>query len=251
MSPHSESTSPGQGGTEIAFLVDYDGTIATIDVTDELVRATSSLEQWLELDLAYRRGEIGSRALLEAEARLLPRSAAQLPHIAPEHDPAFAPFVRYARGQGIAIEVVSDGLGFFVGPAIASLELPEIPIVAAALDFGSQGPVIAFPNGHPTCRLCGTCKREPILRHQAAGRHVVFVGDGYSDRYAVSHADTVFAKGDLATICDGLGRPYEKWTTFSDIQAWLSGVLADGGLPGPVARPFVCGPEMDSEAAKR
>ncbi|MCI0690023.1 MAG: HAD-IB family phosphatase, partial [Sporichthyaceae bacterium] len=248
MSPHRDSRPPDRGGTEIAFLVDYDGTIATIDISDELVRVASSTEQWLALDLAYRRGEIGSRALLEAEAQLLPRSAAELPDLAQEHDPAFLPFVRYAQGHGILVEVVSDGLGFFVGPAIAALGLPEVPVFAAALEFGPHGPAIMFPNGHPTCRLCGTCKRERILHNQQAGRHVVFVGDGYSDRYAVCHADTVFAKGDLATICDGLGRRYQKWTTFTDVQAWLSDALAGGGLPGPVSRPFVCGPELDGTA---
>lgn len=228
---------------QIAFLVDYDGTIATTDVTDELVKMTASEAQWLELDSAYRRGEMGSRAVLEAETGLLPRHVADLPDIDQEHDPAFVPFVRDARRHGIVVEVVSDGLGFFVGPAIAALGLPDVAVYTAALEFGAGGPAITFPNGHPTCRLCGTCKRERILRHQEAGRHVVFVGDGYSDRYAVSHADTVFAKGDLAAICDGLGRRYEKWTTFSDVHAWLDRALT-GGLPGPVARPFVCGPEV-------
>src|SRR5690606_7256730 len=95
--------------------------------------------------------------------------------------------------------------------------LPEVPVFAAAVEFAASGPVITFPNGHPVCKVCGTCKRERILRHQEAGRHVVFIGDGYSDRYAALHADTVFAKGHLADICDGLGRTYQKWNSFDDV----------------------------------
>jgi len=41
-------------------------------VTDDLVRAASSETEWLDLELAYRSGAVGSRALLEAETRLLP-----------------------------------------------------------------------------------------------------------------------------------------------------------------------------------
>src|SRR6476660_1218053 len=52
----------------LAVLVDYDGTIATIDVTDELVRVAASERAWLALEIAYREGSIGSRQLLEAEA---------------------------------------------------------------------------------------------------------------------------------------------------------------------------------------
>src|SRR5207249_6079573 len=107
----------------IAVLIDYDGTIATNDVSDELVRAASSAQDWLALELAYREGAIGSRALLEVETRLLPRDPADLPDVLRHqpHDPAFAPFVDFARAHDMVIEVVSDGLGFFVGPAIAEL----------------------------------------------------------------------------------------------------------------------------------
>jgi 2-hydroxy-3-keto-5-methylthiopentenyl-1-phosphate phosphatase len=99
--------------------------------------------------------------------------------------------------------------------------------------------------------LCGTCKRERILRHQDAGRHVVFIGDGYSDRYAAAYADTVFAKGHLASICEGLGRAYQKWNTFADIGTWLRDVLSGGGLAGPARRPYVCGPEHQPEVGGR
>ena len=104
-----------------ALACDYDGTIATNDVSDELVRAASSAQDWLALELAYREGAIGSRALLEVETRLLPRDPADLPDVLRHqpHDPAFAPFVDFARAHDMVIEVVSDGLGFFVGPAIA------------------------------------------------------------------------------------------------------------------------------------
>jgi HAD superfamily phosphoserine phosphatase-like hydrolase len=236
---------PAEAGAEVAILIDYDGTIATIDVTDELVRAASSEREWLALEVAYREGAIGSRALLEAEARLLPSDPADLPDMLRDHahDPSFGSFVRYARAQGIAIEVVSDGLGFFVGPGIASLDVGEIPIYSATLAFKESGPEISFPHGNPRCLLCGTCKRARVLLHQAAGRHVVFVGDGYSDQYAVAYADTVFAKGDLVGICRDRQVAFTPWTTFDDVHSWLISRLADGGLPAPRARPFICGPE--------
>jgi 2-hydroxy-3-keto-5-methylthiopentenyl-1-phosphate phosphatase len=235
----------GRDVNGVAILVDYDGTIATIDVTDELVRHASSKQEWLKLELAYRQGSIGSRSLLEAEARLLPRDPADLGDVLRDqrHDPTFASFVAASQAFGAVVEVVSDGLGFFVGPAIAALEVGEIPIFAAALEFGPAGPAITFPNGNPACSVCGTCKRSRVLAHQAAGRHVVYVGDGYSDQYAVAYADTVFAKGDLVQICRDRQVAFEPWSTFDDVKVWLLGRLNDGGLSDPEARPFVCGPE--------
>ena len=72
--------------------------------------------------------------------------------------------------------------------------------------------------------MCGTCKRNRVLAHQAAGRQVVFIGDGESDRYAAGYADVVFAKHSLAQFCLERGWPFEPWTTFAEIDAgWTSG----------------------------
>lgn len=237
---------PRHRGPRIAVLVDYDGTIASIDVSDELVRSVDETG-WLKRDLAYRRGEVGSRDLLEEHAEHLPRRRSDLPDFvgAPPHDPTFAPFVRFAREHGVEVEVVSDGLGFFVPSALARLGLDELPVYAADLDFGAGGPTVSFPHGHPVCTVCGTCKRQPVLRQQDAGCHVVFVGDGHSDRYAAAYADTVFAKGDLAAFCSAEGIPHLDWDSFDDVRQWLVRALAQGEVPPPISRPFICGPETE------
>lgn len=230
----------------IAFLIDYDGTISTIDMSDELVRVASSEQELQALDQPYRQGTIGTRALLEAEVRLLPRDPAALRDVIENqrHDPTFGPFVHAVRALGATVEVVSDGLGFFVPPAIAAIGVGDLPIYAAAVEFGPDGPTIRFPAGNPACPVCGTCKRSRVLAHQEAGRHVIFVGDGFSDQFAVSYADTVFAKGDLTEICRDRGVDFQPWSTFNDILAWLRAELAQGSIGGPRSRPFVCGPEV-------
>lgn len=241
---------PGTAGARppsIAVLVDYDGTVVTRDISDELVRRFASPEVWHALDAAYRAGEIGSRALLQAESRLLPSDAAAMQDVVSGQpiDAGFAAFVDYARAAGVAVEVVSDGLGFFVRSGMADVGLGDLPVYAADIAFGSAGPLIRFPDGHPLCAVCGTCKRNPILRHQAMGRHVVYVGDGHSDQYAAAYADTVFAKDELADLCRDRAIAYRPWTTFSDIQTWLVEAIQRAELPLPRAKPFICGPEAD------
>ena len=147
--------------------------------------------------------------------------------------------------MGATVEVVSDGYGFYVEPGLASVGVTGIPIATARTRWTAGRATISFPFGHPSCFVCGTCKRERTLHHQAIGRHVVVVGDGVSDRYAAAHADTIFAKSLLATICDEVGWPYRAWTTFDDVSAWLREVSARAGaVRPPVARSYVCGPEV-------
>ena len=71
--------------------------------------------------------------------------------------------------------------------------------------------------------MCGTCKRDRVLAHRAAGRQVVFIGDGESDRYAAGYSDIVFAKRSLVRICLEAGWPFLRWTEFSEIDCLAGG----------------------------
>jgi 2-hydroxy-3-keto-5-methylthiopentenyl-1-phosphate phosphatase len=186
-------------------------------------------------------------ALIDVPAADLLATAAAQPH-----DPGFVPFVRRAQAAGIPIEIVSDGFGFFIEPALEALGVGELPIVTARTTFDGRRASIAFPNGHPTCLVCGTCKRNRVLAHQAAGRAVVFIGDGESDRYAAGYSDVVWAKRSLVRICVEAGWPFHRWTEFHEIDAWLAEVVASWQtdpalLTGPQPHEFFCGPEVWGE----
>ena len=89
---------------------------------------------------------------------------------------------------------------------------------------------------------------------------VVFVGDGPSDRYAMHHADLVFATGQLLAWCRAHGYPATPWTELTEVADALAGAarvgrrcrpaagggaaLASGPRPIPGRPPFICGPEV-------
>jgi 2-hydroxy-3-keto-5-methylthiopentenyl-1-phosphate phosphatase len=244
---------PGQ--PPLAILVDYDGTIALTDVTDQ-VMARHVPGVWEEAEALYDAGRMGSRrlmswemSLIEADPEALLATAAEQPH-----DPGFVPFVRRAQAAAIPIEIVSDGFGYFIGPALARMGVPEVPVVTARTVFHGRRPTLEFPNGHPTCLVCGTCKRQRVLAHRAAGRQVAFIGDGESDRYAAGYSELVFAKRSLERICLEAGWPFRRWTAFNELDAWLAATMEAWAedpttlqaLPpdAPPPRGFFCGPEV-------
>jgi 2-hydroxy-3-keto-5-methylthiopentenyl-1-phosphate phosphatase len=239
---------PGQ--PPLAFLVDYDGTIALTDVSDTITAALLPEALERELAEAYETGRIGSREIMRREMDLLPADRERILDIvaAQAHDLTFPSFVRTAHAAGIPVEIVSDGFGFFIEPAMRRLGIADlVTVVTAATTFDGGRPSISFPNGHATCFVCGTCKRNRVLAHQDAGRSVVFIGDGESDRYAAGYSDHVFAKRSLVDICRGLGLPYTTWDRFVEIEAWLTRAMASGRSEGIVARrdrAFICGPEV-------
>jgi HAD superfamily phosphoserine phosphatase-like hydrolase len=237
------------GVPPIAVLVDYDGTIAENDVTD-LVLYRVLGEVYRDGDDDYNAGLVGSRTLFEEQVKLLPGDPAEMIRLmeGQPHDPAFPAFARRALELGIPVEVVSDSFDFFLEPALRKLGAPEMPVIAATLTFDGERAAMAFPNGHPDCFVCGTCKRQRVLAHQAAGRIVAFVGDGETDRYAAAYADVIFAKHKLIDLCRREGWPFTPWRDFAELEAWLERTVAawnsdPGSLPRHSPRPFICGPE--------
>jgi 2-hydroxy-3-keto-5-methylthiopentenyl-1-phosphate phosphatase len=214
------------GAPPLAILVDYDGTIAQTDVSD-VVMAEYVTGGWEAEVAAYDAGLMGSRRLMTLEMAMVDSDPADLlgTAAAQPHDAGFVPFARLAQAAGIPVEIVSDGFGFFIEPAMAALGMPELPIITARTTFHGRRATIDYPNGNPRCLVCGTCKRDRVLAHRAAGRRVVFIGNGESDRYAAGYSDVVFAKQSLVRICLEAGWPFQRWTEFREIEAWLAETL--------------------------
>ena len=210
-------------------------------------------------DALYDAGRLGSRELIEWDMDVLPRDADMLRREAAAipQDGAFAGFVAAVRSVGAHVEVVSDGLGFYVRSNLAALGLTDIAVATNDNSLAGGGAGMAYPYGHPACFVCGTCKRERVRLHQAAGRPVVFIGDGMSDRYAAAHAEVVYAKHSLARICAAEGWPFRQWQSFADVTADVMAAFDAGELPvepgqldtwrasrAPAPRAFICGPEV-------
>jgi len=227
-----------------------------------MARHYSNSGELARLDALYDAGRIGSRELMQWDMDVLPRNAELLRREAAEmpQDGAFPAFVDSVRARGAHVEVVSDGFGFYVASNLAALGVDDLFIATNENRVGEGSAGMSFPFGHPSCFVCGTCKRERVRLHQAVGRVVVFVGDGTSDRYAAAHADVVFAKGSLARICAAEGWQFTEWDSFSDVSAHVDGAFRAGDLPsdpdqlvawhsesGHGPRPFICGPEVWGE----
>jgi 2,3-diketo-5-methylthio-1-phosphopentane phosphatase/HAD superfamily hydrolase (TIGR01509 family) len=201
-------------------LSDFDGTISTRDISYEILKKFSD-GTWQDIDAAYIRGDIGSKEafsqiidMIRASKEDLVRFIADIAPI----DPSFAPFYRSLADIGVDFAVVSDGFSFYINPLLEREGLSDVTVYANDIIEDNRGKLVpVFPHHNDECNSCGNCKRSIIEELKKEYDHIVFIGDGYSDRCASELADTLFAKQFLYAHAVKNRRVCIHFDTFDDI----------------------------------
>ena len=192
-----------------AWLCDFDGTVAPVDVGARLMRrfSTGGEDRHAMLEARWRCGEMGHRALTEAECSALRCDADQALEFIREFeiDPNFAPFVRESLAQGDAVVVVSEGFDFYIRALLDGAGLGDLPVAANRLRFEAGRAIPEFPFAERSCGRCGNCKGAHVADWKTRGYRTVLVGDGFSDRCAARVADVVLGRGSLLAWCASHG----------------------------------------------
>ncbi len=207
---------------ETAYVIDFDGTVTTKDITTELGLYFGGTK-FIEIDRSYQAKEIPIRGWLQAEVTLLPVDLEKLKSKAFEWAqirPGFKSFLQKAHAGNNLVIIASDGLGFYIEPILEHFGLRgEVDLIYRNDTFiNKQGLLeILNPHAHPTCVVCGNCKARVVVQQKAAGRPVIYIGDGSNDRFGASWADLIFAREDLAHSCEKHNLAYSPWEDFYDI----------------------------------
>ena len=215
-------------------VCDFDGTISTVDVTDELLNAHAD-ERWLDIEEQWKDGRIGSRECLSRQIELLNATPADVDRLADSItiDPHFKAFVEYCDAVGVPITIVSDGLDGVIERILFRHDLGHIPVFAnALLATGRQAHRLVSPYFDGNCHAgAGTCKCAVLegLRDDLPGRKIMFVGDGRSDFCAARRmSDVVAAKSKLLTYMRSNGGPGAvPYESFADVKALMGRLVSD------------------------
>lgn len=203
-----------------SVVCDFDGTIATEDVTDSLLERFAR-PGWQELERAWRAGAIGSRDCMAAQIELLDCSRDELAaHVAGlAIDPAFEAFVAAVEGAGATLRIASDGLDHVIHAMLARPGLDHVPVCASRLvQRGERRWGLEFPHARRECRSgASTCKCAALVGRGAT----LVVGDGASDFCAAAHADLTFSKAALRDHCAARGIAHRPIADFAGaLAAW-------------------------------
>ncbi len=210
------------------FFLDFDGTVATVDVVDLLLENFAD-KKWKDVEKEWVSGKIGSRECLRRQVELLEASPKEVEKVLSEVqlDPHFVPFLKTAEDLGVLVTIVSDGFDLLIEQVLKnnlkkhSDLLKALPIFSNKLARNGKGFKAGFSNEEVCEHGCANCKSALIKRLTAPEDNVFFVGDGLSDRYAAQTAHLTFAKGKLLEYCLQKKVDHIVYDDFRKIKYWL------------------------------
>lgn len=185
----------------IAFF-DFDNTITTMDVIDDMLGRFSKDERWKGLEKKWQDGEIGSLECLKGQVEGIKISKNRLDKYLDtvKIDPYFKKILRIFKARDIPVLIVSDNFDYILNGILARNDISGMEVYCNKLGFAKGGLKPAFPYSNPECGNCANCKKTRVLSKKKTGVKTIYVGDGKSDLCASKVSDMVFAKGYLKDI---------------------------------------------------
>jgi 2-hydroxy-3-keto-5-methylthiopentenyl-1-phosphate phosphatase len=181
-----------------AVLLDFDGTITTINVLDSLYEEFGgpSYRHYME---RWGRGEISTMEEIEQIFNTVKATRQEMEAFlrTVELDPGFKSLFGFCREWDYPFAIVSDGLRWYIDYILDFHEVRGVVVHASKISFTGEGFRFEYPWYDPSYPLRSTAKPLIVDDYQKRGYHVIFVGDGLGDVEAAEVADVVYAKDVL------------------------------------------------------
>ncbi|MFA5275435.1 MAG: MtnX-like HAD-IB family phosphatase [Candidatus Omnitrophota bacterium] len=178
---------------------DFDNTIATCDVFDNMLPRFSQDDLWVKLEAKWKKGAIGSRACLEGQIKGLSITKRALDNYLSgiKIDPYFKIIVRGLESKRVKTFVLSDNFDYILKRILHLNGIKNLKIYSNKLRLVKDDLVPRFPYSSDKCHICAHCKTKNLLANVTKESIIIYIGDGRSDICPSKYADIVFAKDDL------------------------------------------------------
>ncbi len=207
---------------------DFDGTVCIPDSCDFLLQRFATPE-WKDLDAAVWAGEITERDAFPRQMALIDATweqavAALVAGVRIRG--GFVEFAEYCRRREIPLAILSSGLEELIRELLRRAGAPDVAVKAHTVAIDGRHWRVVLRDGARLAEHCSHCKCVHLEAERAAGRKIIYIGDGYTDLCPVERADLVFATGTLARICAERGRAFFPFETFIEIERRLDDLIS-------------------------
>lgn len=207
---------------------DFDNTITSFDVLDDLIQRFSINDDWKRVEQAWEAGDIGSRECLEQQLSQVRISKATLREYLGtiKVDPAFPLIIDWLRERKISPMILSDSFSSIIADILENNGIAGLTIRANEMRLKGDRPVVTFPYYHSICTKCANCKTSHLFRrNRPEGTKKIYIGDGQSDVCPAGFCEILFAKDKLLKHFSGIRKDCIPFRNLSTVFSHLQNLL--------------------------
>jgi len=185
--------------SQCLVFFDFDNTISTFDILDDIIKRFSVNENWVAFEKAWEKGEIGSRRCLDGQLRSVRIARKDLFRYLSgiKIDPHFHKIYAMLKREGLKPVILSDNFSPVIKFILKNNGIGDICVFANNLKFRGSQLIPSFPYINRHCLRCAHCKKKNLLKKGVRDKIIMYIGDGLSDICPAENSDMVFAKGRL------------------------------------------------------
>ncbi len=202
---------------------DFDNTIATCDIFDNMLLLFSKDDRWVELEKRWKSGRIGSKTCLEGQLRGMNINKKSLDTYLPKIklDPYFKSTYKFLLAKKVRTLVLSDNYDYILNRVLKINGINKLKVYANKLSFSGNKIITDYPFKDKDCQICAHCKTKNLLAETPKDSIIIYVGDGESDVCPAKHAHVVFAKDYLLKYFKDNKLDYLAFHNLKDVLIYL------------------------------
>ncbi|MDD5680425.1 MAG: MtnX-like HAD-IB family phosphatase [Candidatus Omnitrophica bacterium] len=210
------------GKNTVVFL-DFDNTITTRDVFDDMLLRFSKDESWKDLEERWKNKEIGSRQCLEGQIKSISVAKKALDEYLGriELDPYFKRLIGLLRARRIKTIVLSDNFDYILNRILKKNGIHNLKVYSNKAELVGDRLIPGFPFTDNRCRVCAHCKKKNLLSNVNGHSMTIYVGDGQSDICPAKYVKKVFAKEGLLDYFRKEGLSHIPYKNLKEVYNYL------------------------------
>jgi 2-hydroxy-3-keto-5-methylthiopentenyl-1-phosphate phosphatase len=233
---------------------DFDNTITPFDVLDDIIEKFSTDKNWVALENAWQRGEIGSKECLKGQMRSVRATKKDISRYLDKIrlDGHFQDLLELLKSRGIETAILSDSFSFFIDRILRNNGVRGIKLYSNRIRFQKNRVIPIFPHINRSCPTCAHCKKTSLVNGRGKnGRLNIYIGDRFSDICPAEHSNMVFAKGSLLEHFRKNSRKCIPFEDIGDIYRWFqeAGNVYETEAEGQLVAPQGVDPRLRRKAS--
>ncbi len=214
---------------EFKIFIDFDGTITTADVGENIFLKFGQREEVKNIISDLLSDKISSKQCWISLCKSVPYiEEDELDNFIDgiEIDPGFKEFISFCKENELPHYILSDGFDYYIDRILKKENLKGIKFYSNKLEIINNKLIPSFPHHDIGFPGSANCKRNHIINNSSDEEFTIFIGDGNSDKNTVHYCDFIFAKDDLLKYCERERISYFPFKNFNDIQQIILKLLS-------------------------